>query len=364
MPSSKGRPKTHLRVSYTAIADDPVTTAINQILALLERSDAILHSAESLPDFNTQPLSGFLSQPGRAHWGFLSNKEGAPAGKASDVAATQGSSELRALAKQVQAINSKMGTLQAYIQKPNKSYAAVAASDPPGQATKPKVPRELLTRARLVLVPQVPLDATFDANEMCQYFNQALANPTTFTASRPNVKWPLPLVPSTARISAVNRMAKGNMVIIGGLTTTSQQLTDALPYIKPVLEYGAGISVETFSGTKWRRVCINGVPTPPEGPAYTPGVIATQLKLNNLWSNKLRMPIQPYWIRPPSTIEKGCRSTVVLTFEDEEGTVQQGVLRQRKAFLFGRTCTMRPWTEKKPTGINQKKSAPVAPTAS
>jgi len=169
----------------------------------------------------------------------------------------------------------------------------------------------------------------------------------------------LPLLTS---LQWVNRTAKGNLVIISSPGTTSQQLSDALPYIKPVLEHGAGIPIEPFSGTKWRCVCINGVPTPQEGPAYMPGVIATQLKKHNSWSNNLRMPIQPYWIRPPSTIKMGQRSTIVLTFEDVDGTVQQGVLWQWKVFLFSWACTMRPWTEKKPTGDKQKKTAPVAPT--
>src|SRR6266550_1825939 len=104
----------------------------------------------------------------------------------------------------------------------------------------------------------------------------------------------MPPVSSPVRLSAVNRTAKGNLVPIGGPGITNQQLNDALPYIQPAFA-DIGIPVEAFSGTKWRRVCINGVPTPEKGPAYTPGVLAAQLTQNNLWTNTLRMPIKPYW---------------------------------------------------------------------
>jgi hypothetical protein len=66
--------------------------------------------------------------------------------------APQGSLELRALAKQVQAIISKLGALQAHIQRTSKSYASAAAGPPQNQvAALPKAPCEPSTRACLVL---------------------------------------------------------------------------------------------------------------------------------------------------------------------------------------------------------------------
>jgi hypothetical protein len=91
---------------------------------------------------------------------------------------------MQGLAKQVQAINSKLGLIQAQMQKNPKSYTAVASAavviPPPAsgvQAPAPKPPRELQSHARLVLVPQVPLDATFDPGTYCALANRLLANP-------------------------------------------------------------------------------------------------------------------------------------------------------------------------------------------
>ena len=363
MPPDKGSQRPRMRVNYVHIADDPAATARNQVLALLQRADTLLRGLQQSPDFNSQPILDFLSQPGRASWQPLFNRDNAPAGQADNQLANQRSTELKGLAKQVQAINSKLGALQAQLQKKNKSYADAAATSPvPGQRVQPsKAPREPHTRARLVLVPQVPVDATTNVSELCSLINAALTDPVAVTAQSGN-RIPLPPIPSVVRLSAVNKTAKGNLVLIGGPQVTPQQLTDAFPYIRPVFE-GAGYPVEAFTGIKWRRVCINGVPTPENGPTYTPGDIAQQLTNNNLWAKQLRMPIQPYWIRPPSTIEPGHRSTVVLTFEDEDGRAQQGVLRQKKAFLFGRSCTMRAWSEKRPVRKNNTETTPNNPAA-
>ncbi|KAF8348988.1 hypothetical protein F5887DRAFT_914715 [Amanita rubescens] len=331
MPQDKGTQRPRLRVNYVHIAEDPTATAGNQILALLQHADTLLRGLQDSPGFSSQPIQDFFSQPGRALWQPLIHRNSAPAEKDSDRPAAQSSSELKGLAKQVQAINSKLGALQAHLQKKPKSYADVYQKPPRTQHT-------------------------------CTAGPGPPADPVTLSA-KSGGKMPLPPIPSTVRLSAVNRTAKGNYVLIGGPQIMAQQLTDALPYIKPVFE-GAGYPVEAFTGTKWRCVCINGVPTPETGPAYTPGDIAEQLTTNNLWAKQLRMPIKPYWIRPPSAIEPGHRSTVVLTFEDEDGRAQQGVLRQRKAFLFGRSCTMHAWSDKKPTRKDGKATTPVNPAAS
>ncbi len=180
MPTDKGNPKAQLRVSYTTIADNPTATSANQILALLQRADTLLLATQSTPDFDNQPLLAFFSQPGGADWSSLIQGNATSATQASGPMAPQGSSELKGLAKQVQAINAKLGALQAYIKTTPKSYAAAAAGGPTQgpPAHMPKPPREPLTRARLVLVPQIPLDAEFNANDSCNFLNKVFAFPT------------------------------------------------------------------------------------------------------------------------------------------------------------------------------------------
>jgi hypothetical protein len=141
------------------IAGDLTTTAVNQILALLVRADTLLHSISSSPNLNTQPLLAFFSQLNRAIQGVLAAREGLLVGKAKDPTALQGSTEhllvgkakdptalqgsteLKGLAKQVQAINSKLGAIQAQLQKLTKLYkAAVATTHTQPQGPLPKAP--------------------------------------------------------------------------------------------------------------------------------------------------------------------------------------------------------------------------------
>ena len=294
-----------MRIAYTPITNDLTTQAVNQITALLERADALLHSISSSPNFNSQSISAFFSQPGRAQWMLMIQRDGTSAGVASGPMVPQHSSELRGLTKQVQAISSKLGAIQAQLQKPDKTYAAVAGGAPTkGPPVPPKPTHEPLTHACLVLVPQIPLPADFNADIVCQKINAILLDPSE-GASHP--EGPIPLLPVLApgHLSAISRTAKGNLVVTGYPGISADQLTTLLPYIKPILDHGFGVPVESFSGTKWRCVCINRVPTPLMGPAYTSGNIKETLLHHNQWSNNRHMPIQPYWIHPPSTIKPG-----------------------------------------------------------
>ena len=150
MPSGKGSPKSHMRINYVTVTDNPTTTAVNQFLALLNRADALLRSATSLPDLDTQPLSEFFGQLERAAWVSFVVRDSGPAEGAGGMSAPKSSLELKCLARQVQAINSKLGALQAHIQKSTKSYTAAAASALPQEdkGCPAKPPHELRTRAR------------------------------------------------------------------------------------------------------------------------------------------------------------------------------------------------------------------------
>jgi hypothetical protein len=124
-PSTMGSNNPHMRIVYTPmIANDPTAQAVNQITALLERADALLRHISSSPDFNSQSILAFFSQPGRAQWMLLIQRDGISAGVASGPTVPQCSSDsLRGLTKQVQAISSKLGAIQAQLQKPDKTYA-------------------------------------------------------------------------------------------------------------------------------------------------------------------------------------------------------------------------------------------------
>ena len=103
MPPDKGSQRPRMRVNYTHIADDPTVTARNQVLALLQCADTLLHGLQQSPNFNSQPILDFLSQPGRALRQPLFNRDNAPTGQADSQLANQRSTELKGLAKQVQA---------------------------------------------------------------------------------------------------------------------------------------------------------------------------------------------------------------------------------------------------------------------
>ena len=130
MPPDKGTQRPHMRVNYAHITDDPTATALNQVLALLQHADMLLCGLQQSPDFSSQPIQDFFSQPGRALWQSLFDRDNAHMGQANNQLVNQCSTELKGLAKQVQAINSKLGTLQAQLQKKNKLYAVTAATSP------------------------------------------------------------------------------------------------------------------------------------------------------------------------------------------------------------------------------------------
>jgi hypothetical protein len=160
-PSIMGSNNPRMRIAYIPIANDLTAQAVNQITAILERADALLHGISSSPDFDSQSISAFFSQLGRAQWMSLIQRDGASAGVASGPVVPQCSSELRGLTKQVQAISSKLGAIQAQLQKPDKTYAAAAGGAPTkGLPVLPKPTCEPLTCARLVLVPQIPFQQT------------------------------------------------------------------------------------------------------------------------------------------------------------------------------------------------------------
>jgi hypothetical protein len=109
--------------------------------------------------------------------------------------------------------------------------------------------------------PPDTLPADFNADLVCRKINLILLDPSEGT-THPEGPIPLPPVLAPGHLSAISRTAKGNLVVTGYPGTSIDQLTASLPYIKPILNHGFGVPVESFSGTKWRHVCINGVPTP------------------------------------------------------------------------------------------------------
>ena len=67
---------------------------------------------------------------------------------------------------------------------------------------------------------QVPVDATTNISELCSLINVAFTDPVVVTARSGGRRVPLPPIPSIVRLSAVNKMAKSNLVLIRGPQVT------------------------------------------------------------------------------------------------------------------------------------------------
>ena len=88
---------------------------------------------------------------------------------------------------------------------------------------------------------------------------------------------------------------------------------------------------------KWSKVLINGVPTGVTGDrgAKTPDECHAALALENPTYASLQITQKPSWVRPPTSYTIGSASSLVVAFEDPDGSKSEALLASRQLFLFG-----------------------------
>ena len=156
---------------------------------------------------------------------------------------------------------------------------------------------------------------------------------------------------ANVRLSAARWTPKGNLVIVGGPATSLAQLKDATHLITNTIQSTLPeptTSLASRANVKWSKLLINGVPTGvSEGSqAYSPAECQRALTLDNPTFGRLTITQLPSWVCPPSSYTPGVYSSLVVAFEDPDGSLASGIVASKWLYLFGAQATVKRWKQK------------------
>ena len=134
--------------------------------------------------------------------------------------------------------------------------------------------------------------------------------------------------------------AKGNLVIIGGPTMSIAQLKDATHVLTTAIQSTLKelmTSLTSWANVKWSKLLINRVPTgiDKETPAHSSAECQRTLALDNLSYRHLTITQLPSWVCSPSSYLPGSYSSLVVAFEDPDGSIASGIVATKWLYLFG-----------------------------
>jgi len=164
-------------------------------------------------------------------------------------------------------------------------------------------------------------------------------------------------------VSAVRWTAKGNLVVTGGHLATVQQLQLVAPILAQTFSEAYSTAVtpitlpHTRANVKWSKILINGLPTgvsDSQGP-YTPEECHTALTAENPSYAPLLIAQSPSWVKPPQSYTNGSSSSIVVAFEDPDGTKARTLLGAKYLYAFGTRASLQKWKQR-PTTTKQPSS--------
>jgi hypothetical protein len=140
------------------------------------------------------------------------------------------------------------------------------------------------------------------------------------------------------KFSATRYNKKGNLVITAHHTTTQAQLNSVVDNIKNFIEHFADTNgtptsqpITARANVKWSKILINSVPigiTKERGP-YTSKECHCSLIAHNPSYASLTITQKPSWVHPPDTLTHSTHSSLVVAFEDPEGTAHRNLLSSK-----------------------------------
>ena len=159
---------------------------------------------------------------------------------------------------------------------------------------------------------------------------------------------------ANVRLSAAKWTPTGNLVVFAGpgvscdaLFTTSHLLTTAVSRALP--EHP---TISSRLNVKWGKVLINSVPTGiVEGHphAHSPPTCWQVLIDNNPSFRNLKVCQLPSWVCHPSLFTPGSSSSLVLAFEDPNGTIAPSLIHACNVYAFGAQCCIKAWKQPPPS---------------
>jgi hypothetical protein len=109
-------------------------------------------------------------------------------------------------------------------------------------------------------------------------------------------------------------------------------------------------SIPIRANIKWSKLLINGVPTGVSEAwgAKNPDECHTALTLENPYYTSLQITQKPSWVHPPSTYTIGSASSLVMAFEDPDGSKSRALLASHQLYIFGVKAKVRRWKKVPP----------------
>ena len=158
---------------------------------------------------------------------------------------------------------------------------------------------------------------------------------------------------ASVRVSAAKWTPKGNLVVFAGPGVSRKTLFLALPLLTQSVSRALpdDPAISSRLNVKWGKVLINSVPTGVvEGypHAHLPATCWQVLIDNNPSLHPLKVCQLPSWVRRPSLFKPGSQSSLVLAYEDPDGSVTQSILAQRYLYAFGAQCKVVKWRQAPP----------------
>jgi hypothetical protein len=172
---------------------------------------------------------------------------------------------------------------------------------------------------------------------------------------------------SQVKFSAAKWTNKGNLVLTAHHAVTQANLTDATFLITSLLReafptlFPQTDLIPARANVKWSKILINSVPTgvsASRGP-WTPVECHQTLAAHNPSYATLKVTQKPSWVRNPTTYKIGDHSSLVVAFEDPDGSQRRSILSNRQLFLLGIRAKVSRWKEKpRPTQAPNPPNAP------
>ena len=158
------------------------------------------------------------------------------------------------------------------------------------------------------------------------------------------------------RVSAAKWTPKGNLVVFGGPDTQQDRLLAAshilTSAISARLSAPGSSRILARANVKWSKVLINGVPLFGAGPATSPSPSAAlhvSLVDNNPSYKALKITQMPSWVWAPATYQPTQeKSSLVVAFEDPDGSIARDLIKAKSLFVFGVQATVKKWKYKAP----------------
>ena len=222
------------------------------------------------------------------------------------------------------------------------SYAAAMAQQPkPKPVTRPSL---VISLRHATLASNLKAQAQLQAPSLVEACNEVLQS----DARHANV-----------RISAAKWAPSGNLVVFAGPDTNLTQLQSSHHIITSAIEAALPepTPLASHPNVKWSKLLINSVPTGATeiSPANTREECHQALLHDNPSYRRLRITQLPSWVRKPSEYKPHSASSLVVAFEDPDGSALSSLIAARHLYGFGSQLTIRKW--KNPPPSPKKKHA-------